>query len=83
MSNDDSGGDDDGEKMKDTTNDHEMIILEHAIERDRKIGMQENEHNPNKCIKLYFLKGEFMNIQIKIIVNRLNVQTKIVTFDPV
>ena len=40
MSNDDSGGDDDREKMKDTTNDHEMIILEQAIERDRKVGMQ-------------------------------------------
>ena len=38
MSNDDSGGDDDGEKMKDTTNDHEMIILEQAIEGDRKVG---------------------------------------------
>ena len=41
MSNDDSG-DDDGEKMKDTTNDHEMIILEQAIETEKrgcKVGM--------------------------------------------
>ena len=36
MSNDDSGGDDDGEKMKDTTNDHEMMILEQAIEREKR-----------------------------------------------
>ena len=38
MSNDDS--DDDEEKMKDRTNDHEMIILEQAIERDCKVRMQ-------------------------------------------
>ena len=38
MSNDDS--DDDGEKMKDTANDHEMIILEQTIERYCKVGMQ-------------------------------------------
>ena len=41
MSNDDSG-DDDGEKMKDTTNDHEMIILKQAFETEKrgcKVGM--------------------------------------------
>ena len=38
MSNDDSIND--GEKMKGTANDHEMIMLEQTIERDCKVGMQ-------------------------------------------